>query len=142
MSLFPFFEETTTTVQQSELYQEVAWDFEKNKPVLENGTFKIVTGKEAVLSWAYRALQVNRYRLEMYSWDYGNELDKLIGSHYTHALTKAEAIRYIEECLLVNPFVKSLQNVNVDFEGSQLIITCTLETIYGNDTLEGVKVDV
>ena len=72
-SLFPFFGDTVTTETEEEfpLYREVAWDFKNNIPVVEKGDFKIVTGKEAIKTWIYKTLKTERFRYEIYSWDYG-----------------------------------------------------------------------
>ncbi len=142
MALFPFFGDTIDEEQQNDtmpLYKEVAWDFTENIPILENGDYKIVSGKEAVKTWAYKALKTERFRYLIYSFDYGTDLQNLIGKNYTPSLTKAESIRYVEECLLVNPYIQNISDVEVNFDGTTLFITGVLHTIYG-DTEMGVSV--
>jgi len=142
MALFPFFGDIIEEEQQNDtmpLYKEVAWDFTENIPILENGDYKIVSGKEAVKTWAYKALKTERFRYLIYSFDYGTDLQNLIGKNYTPSLTKAESIRYVEECLLVNPYIQNISDVEVNFDGTTLFITGVLHTIYG-DTEMGVSV--
>lgn len=142
MALFPFFGDTIEEEQQNDtmpLYKEVAWDFTENIPILENGEYKIVSGTEAVKTWAYKALKTERFRYLIYSFDYGTDLQNLIGKNYTPSLTKAESIRYVEECLLVNPYIQNISDVEVNFDGTTLFITGVLHTIYG-DTEMGVSV--
>ena len=58
-TLFPFLVvtcEEETTIEE-EIYTDIAWDFNNNIPILEDGDFVIVEGLEAVKSWAFRALQ-------------------------------------------------------------------------------------
>ncbi|WMI81605.1 DUF2634 domain-containing protein [Anaerotignum sp. MB30-C6] len=131
--LFPFFGDGIAATEEKEmpLYKEVAWDFENNVPRLKNGEFYIVTGNEALKTWCYKALMTERYRYIIYSTDYGNELEEMIGQSYTPNLTKAESIRFIEECLLINPYIKVVSNLEVRFDGGRLAISGKLETVYG-----------
>ena len=132
--LFPFFGDTQAATAETEslpLYKEAAWDFENNIPIVEKGDFKIVEGNEAIKTWVYKAMKTERFRYLIYSWDFGSELDGLIGQSYTPNLTKAESIRYIKEALLINPYIRNVSNVEVTFDRGKLYITAKLETIYG-----------
>lgn len=143
--IFPFFdgiEENENNEQEFPLYKEIAWNPEKNSPIVENGEFKIVEGIEAILSWCYRALSVKRYRHEIYSWNYASELEDLIGKAYSKMLVQAEAERYVKECLLINPYIKGISNISQTFQDGTLSIACDLETIYGNTSLQEVKIGV
>ncbi|MEA5136366.1 MAG: DUF2634 domain-containing protein [Candidatus Fimivivens sp.] len=132
MSLFPIIQpQVETQADVLPLYREVAWDYKTNTPIWRGGSPYVVTGADAVLSWIYRALQVVRYRHEIYTWNYGNECETLIGTAYTDELKQAEAARYVKECLLVNPYIEEVSDVVVSFDGETLGITCTVVTIYG-----------
>ena len=132
-SLFPFFGDTVTTETEEELplYREVAWDFKNNIPIVEKGDFKIVTGNEAIKTWIYKTLKTERFRYEIYSWDYGCEIEELIGQNYTPNLAKAECVRYIKEALTINPYIKNIAGVEVTFATGKLMIYAKLETVYG-----------
>ena len=133
MSLFPFVGnvEIIKTDNTFPLYKEVAWDFEKDNPILENKEFKIVEGNEAIKVWAYKALLATRYQHSIYSWDYGSELLSLIGKAYTPELTKSEAKRYIKEALEINPYILEVDVVDMSFKDSILSAYIKLLTIYG-----------
>jgi hypothetical protein len=133
MSLFPFVSniEDVKIDNTFPLYREVAWDFEKDIPILENGDFKIVEGNEAIKVWVYKALLVPRYNYSVYSWNYGSELMDLIGKAYTPQLTKSEAKRYIEEALKINPYILEVNVVDTDFKDSVLSANVKITTIYG-----------
>ncbi len=136
MSIFPMIQpEATELEEELELYKEVKWDYDKNIPVFSNGSPVVVTGKEAVLVWARKALQTQRYRYDIYSWDYGSETESLIGQPFDVKLKESEAARYIKECLLVNPYITDIQNISVVIEGEELNIECTIETVYGEVNL-------
>ena len=133
MSLFPFvtYKEDIVKNNSFSLYREIAWDFKRDIPILENGDFKIVEGNEAIKVWVYKALLVPRYNYSIYSWNYGSELMDLIGKAYTPQLTKSEAKRYIEEALKINPYILDVNVIDTDFKDSVLSANVKIVTIYG-----------
>ena len=137
MSLFPFIsnDDEVKVDNSFPLYKEVAWDFEKNVPVIENGDFKIVEGNNAIKVWVYKALLTPRYNYSIYSWDYGSELLDLIGKAYTPSLTKSEAKRYIEEALLINPYILEVNVMDTDFKNDLLSADIKIVTIYGESDI-------
>ena len=131
-SLFPIIQpQVSEKSGELPLYREVAWDYKNNVPVWRGGVLQIITGAEAIASWAYRALQVARFRYEIYSWDYGNECNNLIGTVFTDDLKRSEAKRYVKECLLVNPYITGVNNITVEFDSNKLTISCDINTVYG-----------
>lgn len=133
MSLFPFISNTDEIKVDNSfpMYKEIAWDFKRNIPILENGDFKIVEGNNAVKVWVYKALLTPRYNYSIYSWDYGSELLDLIGKAYTPSLTKEEAKRLIKEALEINPYILEVEITDIDFKDSLLSATVKVKTIYG-----------
>lgn len=114
------------------LYKEIAWDFDTDSFILDkNGDFKIVEGKEALKVWIYHALHTNRYEHEIFSWDYGTELIKLIGQRFSKGLTESEAFRYIKEALLINEYLTDVRKNSITFDGDTLHIDITVSTVYG-----------
>ena len=134
MSYFPFISPPVELEASNEypLYKEIAWDFEKNEPIIENGEFKIVEENEAIKVWVYLALLTNNKQYPIYSWDYGTEVKELMGKNYTKALIEAEAKRLIEECLLINPYILEVEVVNTSFVDSALTCDIKITTIYGD----------
>ncbi|WP_074431785.1 DUF2634 domain-containing protein [Clostridioides difficile] len=113
------------------IFREVAWNFEKDKPILENGDFKIVEGNEAIKVWVYKCIKTNRYEHEIYSWKYGTELSELIGQKYSKGLTESEASRYIKEALLINPYILEVNVKSANFNRDILSANVKVSTIYG-----------
>ena len=137
--LFPFFGDTaieTNSTEELPLYKEVAWDFVNNIPLLKNGEYQIVTGNEGIKTWIYKAMKTERFRYRIYSWDFGSEMENLIGQSYTANLTKAECIRYIEECISINPYIQMILQTDVSFKEGNLLVYCKLRTVYGETELE------
>lgn len=124
-------EMSETPGQSLPLCKEVAWDFTRNIPVFRRGEPVVVTGKEAVKVWIWKALHTARYSYEIYSKDYGSEFEVLTGQAYTDTLKEAEAPRYLRECLLINPYITAVKSIACSFSGSQLTVSGTVETIYG-----------
>ena len=134
MSFFPFINPPPNLEALNEfpIYKEIAWDFKKNEPIIENGEFKIVEGNEAIKVWIYLSLLTPNKQYPIYSWDYGSEVKELIGKNYTKALTEAEAQRLIEECLLINPYITDIQVTDTSFKDSTLTCNVKVTTIYGD----------
>lgn len=143
--IFPFFGDVKPSEQNQELplYTEIKWDFEKNKPFFEGGNFVKVTGNEALKTWVYKVLQVKRYENIIYSFDYGQELENIIGKGYSKTLINSEVQRLIKECLLINPYIKSVDNIKISFENEgTLFASCTISTVYGKIDIKGARIDV
>ena len=141
MSLFPFISNNVEEVKVDNafsMYKEVAWDFEANIPILENGDFKIIEGNEAIKVWIYKALLTPRYSYSIYSWGYGSELLDLVGKAYTPALTKEEAKRYIKEALLINPYIVEVDITDIGFKDSLLSAVVKIKTIYEGEVIVNV----
>ena len=133
MSLFPFISNTDEIKVNNSfpMYKEIAWDFKRNTPIIQNGDFKIVEGNNAIKVWVYKALLTPRYNYSIYTWDYGSELMDIVGKAYTHSLTKEEAKRYIKEALLINPYILEVNDVDTSFNNGILSADIKLLTIYG-----------
>lgn len=131
--IFPIIqpEAEAAETQRLPLCMEVAWDFETGKPLFSGGKPLVVTGKEAVRVWIWKALMTARARYDVYSWDYGSEVESLIGQGFTAAVKQSEGVRYVREALLINPYIRAVRQVDVRFQGDDLTISCEVETIYG-----------
>ena len=134
MSLFPFISppEIENIYPEYPLYRECAWDFATDQAIFEDGSPKIVTENEAIKVWVYKAIKTTRYQHEIYSWDYGCEIESLIGHGFQLGFIAAETKRFIREALNVNPYITHINKIDVTFEGDTLRTSVYLETIYGS----------
>ena len=98
-------------------------------------TGEIVSGSEAVKVWAWLALQSARYRYLIYSWDYGVELESLIGTQFSEEFTEARARKMIEECLMENPNITDISNFRADFSGDTLTLMFDIGTEFGEEEM-------
>lgn len=97
---------------------------------------KVVEGLEAVKVWAWLALQANRYRHYIYSWDYGQEYEDMIGKGYSKDYTEMELRRMTEECLTINPHITGIDNFSAEKDGSRMTLRFKLITDLGDEEVE------
>lgn len=141
MSIFPFIDNTGTSRDDSpdvlEPLKEYAYDFERNELLLDaDGHTYMVTGNEALRIWILKTLATERYHYTAYSFGFGAEWqDQLVGSSMDAGVLKLELERYIVEALMVNPYIKRLDNFA--FEATSMGVTVTFEctSIYGTDKI-------
>ena len=135
MSIFPFINGDDGLLEASNnnltLYKECAWDFVNDRAIFVDGSPKIVYGNEGLKVLIYKAIKTNRYEFEIYTWDYGSEIESLIGKGFQIGFIKSETKRYIEEALSVNPYITKINKIDVDFKTDVLTAYVDLETIYG-----------
>lgn len=116
--------------------REYAWDFEKNDFQLKDGKFQVVEGIEALKIWIWKALKTSKYTYSIYSDNYGQELDKLIGEGLSKSLAESEAKRLTLECLKDNEHILSIRSFSVDKSNDVLSITFTAITDCGEVTMD------
>ena len=137
---YPFTGTVTANTYTSDLPtpKEYAWDFENNCFLYDaDGKHRIVEGDEAIKIRIYKALNTERFRYLAYSWQYGIELRPFIGKVMGVQQRYSEIKRVIVECLMVNPYIKSIDTIDIKHEGDTVHISIMLTTIYGE-----VNVDV
>ena len=144
MSLFPLIgvPESGTGGSALPLPREIAWDFKADRPIWRGGSPVLVTGADAVLVWAWNAIKTERCRHDVFTQAYGQELSSLIGRPYGEEVRQSEAIRCIREALTINPYVESVDQVSVQFSGSELRMSFRMKTIYGEVTLKDGTISI
>lgn len=139
MSVFPFIDVQNTKrgTEDLPLLKEYAYDFEKNELLLDKSKHTyMVTGNEALRIWILKALTTERCHYTAYSFAFGSEWQEhLAGSAMNTEVIKLELERYIVEALMVNPYIKRLDNF--EFEGTPAGVRVTFEctSIYGTDKI-------
>ena len=135
---YPFVGASDATIQAMQATQELPtfkefdWDFENNCFKYDkSGHHILLEGAEAIKVWIYKALATERYRYEAYSWQYGIELKPFIGMVMGVEERISELKRIIIECLMVNPYIISVDNFEFTQEGASSHVTIELTTVYG-----------
>ena len=133
-SIFPSFVEEVKAIEQNQnntlpVAREIAIDFNTGNPIIKNNDYVIVEKNDAVAVWCYYALKIAKGRFLAFTRNYGSELEeKIIGKQYNPD-TYGKIKRIVEDCLLVNEYIKSIDNVQVEFD-DRLTIEIELTTVY------------
>ena len=133
-SIFPSFVEEVKSIEQNQnntlpVAKEIAIDFNTGNPIIKNNDYVIVEKNDAVAVWCYYALKIAKGRFLAFTRNYGSELEeKIIGKQYNPD-TYGKIKRIVEDCLLVNEYIKSVDNVQVEFD-DRLTIEIELTTVY------------
>lgn len=125
MNLFPFMSEQVES-ESNDIYREYELDFNTGQL-----TGKILEGKAALKIWIYKALLTNRYAYPIYSWDYGQDLEELIGQGHENNFIKSEVERRVQECLMINEHIKGCSKFDMSLINDQLQISFTVNTRFG-----------
>lgn len=138
MGLFPAYIENDQTIEKNKTRatpKEYEIDYKTGQL-----TGRTVEGLEAIKVWIWLVLQTPRYRYYIYTWDYGNEFEDLIGQGYSEEYIEAEAQRMTEDCLLMNENIQSITGFSVNMENEQLTVSFTANTIYGTIQFNDEKI--
>lgn len=90
----------------------------------------MIDGLDAVRQAVYKILQTDRFRYEIYSFDYGHELGAAIGAN--PAFVRSEVSRIIQEALLQDDRITDIQNMQVAIEGDSLTARFTVVSDAGS----------
>lgn len=135
---YPFIPSTLTQEIQKDVqnelpvFKELAFDFEKCELKKFGDNYYYVEKNEALKIWIWKALKIDRFGYLAYSYDYGHELNNLVGNIYRGEILKAELKRYIEEALLCNPYILSISDWQISQEGSTIKALFNVNTVYGS----------
>lgn len=134
-SEFPFVgSERFAVTDDLPIFQEYAWDFERDCFLYDvNGRHILLSGNPALEVWIYKALKTERFEYLAYSWQYGIELKPFIGKVMGVQERYSELRRVITECLMVNPYIRSIDSFSITPENrAELVrVHITLTTVYG-----------
>lgn len=136
---FPFIGNTiqNNSISNLPLFIEYAWNFDTDKFIYDDaGNHVIVHGNEAIKVWIYKALKTHRYSYLAYSSQYGIDLKEFIGKVMTYEERISELKRIIIECLMVNPYIKSINSITFNREKEKLKCYVDLTTIYGDVNID------
>lgn len=108
MILPSFITQEIKTFKENQKYidaKEFAFDFNEKKMI--DGT---VEKKSAVKIWIYNTLKTERYRWEIYSWQYGASLEQYIGKSYSDAYINDSVKKEETEALKVNTNITDVKD--------------------------------
>ena len=92
-----------------------------------------VDGLEAVKQAIYKVLSTEKYEYPIYSFSYGIELESFIGKDPMYV--QIELKRRIQECLLQDERIASIDNFQFETSGDEMLCTFDVVSIYGELTI-------
>ncbi|MGE7718052.1 DUF2634 domain-containing protein [Priestia megaterium] len=104
----------------------LTWHIDFDKGRIIGKTDGLVAIQQAV----FKVFQTNRFWHDIYSFDYGHELTLLLGSR--PEFVQSEATRMVQEALLPDDRIDSVENVEAEINGDQITIRFTVVTVYGS----------
>ena len=133
-----FLEKTETETEEMPIFKEYAIDFKSGEYIKEGNDIKVLEKNEALKVWILKALKTERFRYtEVYSDNYGSELETNIGTVYQKSVKDALMINQIRDTLLVNPYISECYNFEISNEDEYVPqITFNVKTVYGELEME------
>ena len=116
------------------LFKEYAWNFEEDHFIYDdNGNHILLEGNEALKIWCYKALRTERFMYLAYTRNFGMEVYPFMAKVMSVGQRKSELKRIIIECLMINPYIVSVDSVTFDEtnRNENMEIHIVLTTVYG-----------
>lgn len=132
--MFPFdIDDEELEVEQDEETEPKDYEIDRAAGAL---TGRFVTGLKAIEQWIYLTLSTDRYYFTQYSWDYGSELNTLIGQQGSQSYIESEVKRMLEEALLVNSYITGIEDLTCTIKKDVLTASFTAITEYGEVSID------
>lgn len=103
-------------------------DFEKGR------ISGFIDEKEAVKQAIMLILNTERYKFLIYSWNYGIELEELIGTHPD--IVEDEVERLISEALLQDDRITAVYDFEFSRNKDTLLVSFKVDSVYGDIDIE------
>ncbi len=125
--MFPFdIDEKNLEDSQNKVFKEYEINFKTGQL-----TGRTVSGIEAIKVWVWLALKTARYRFQQFSWNYGSELEELIGKNYKKEYIESETKRMVTDCLRANRHIKGIKDFACNYSDGKITAAFTIITDYG-----------
>jgi phage baseplate assembly protein W len=119
--------------------KELAFDFTKGELIIENGRPKLVEGIDAVRVWIEKTLRTARYRYPIYSFEYGCELEDLIGIEIPSDVLESEIKRVIAEAIIYDDRIESVEDFKISRSSDCLHLNFRVVTVFGDSFTQEVN---
>lgn len=122
---------SNTMNESLEVVEEI--ETSKTYKILIDGNNGYVDGIESLKQFIYKLLSTEKYNYPIYSFNYGIELENLLGKDYDYI--KIELKRRIEECLLDDERINLVNDFKFTRNLDSLKVEFNVESIYGNTSI-------
>lgn len=124
--MFPFDEDIETQIEDEKEPSEYGINFETGEL-----TGDIVYGLEAVKVWCWLALNSSRYAYTQYSFDYGHDLEDLIGTVHSQEYLESEVQRIVKDTLIINENITDVEVTDFELKDDKLKVNVYISTKWG-----------
>lgn len=109
---------------------DLALESSKTYRVLNGRVVGWIDNKQALRQAVEKLLHTERYTYEIYTDEYGIELQSLIGANFE--LVEAEISRIIKEALLVDERIVEVTDITVQkLDSTSLLVSFNVQSIFG-----------
>lgn len=116
---------------------EPLFDWDKGDFVIVGGRPRLAIGKERVKNWIQKVLHTQRDKYGIYKGTgFGTDTESITGKTFARDYMQSEIKREITETLLKNDSIISIDNFSMERDGSKLIISFTVITEYGTESIK------
>lgn len=116
---------------------DLALESSKTYRVLNGRVVGWIDNKQALRQAVEKLLHTERYMYEIYTDEYGIELQSLIGASFE--LVEAEISRIIKEALLVDERIVEVTDITVQkLDSTSLLVSFNVQSIFGTLAFEEV----
>lgn len=106
---------------------------------INSGDIKgMVDGIEAIKQFCIKTIHTARFRHVVYSFNYGCEIDDLIGLDLSEEFLKSELIRMVQEALEYDDRIDKVHSFDIKTEIDNIYIIFTVDTVEGQITISEV----
>lgn len=127
----------TNDLDNLEIVEEI--DTTRTYKFIEDSLSGYIDNLEALKQSIYKVLSTEKYTYPIYSFDYGIELESLIGKDPNYV--KIELKRRIEECLLEDERIEGVSDFEFTQDGDCLYCSFNVISIYGDISItKGVDI--
>lgn len=85
---------------------------------------------DAMEQVVYKILNTERFECPLYTWNYGIELNELIGEPITFVLPELE--RRITEALMQDERITAVDSLEFEISGGAVLVSFVVNTIFGD----------
>ncbi|WP_291548083.1 DUF2634 domain-containing protein [Clostridium sp. HMP27] len=97
-----------------------------------------VDGLEAIKQLCIKTIYTSRFRHIVYSFNYGSEIEDLIGLDLTEEFLKSELVRMITEALEYDDRINKVHSFDIKTKMDNIYIKFTVDTVEGELTISEV----
>ena len=101
----------------------------------ENQTvYGFIEGKRALRQWVRAALSTERYKYEIFSWNFGLEIEDLYGLEPSYVMSELKA--RIIDALMPDDRIEDVCDFDFTIFGKRILLKFLVKSVYDNEYFE------